>query len=82
MAGDTPRLLQREFDGMMEAGGLGALPKDGIQYEEMRRAFFGGARVVYCLLLGPGTIEDRTAIMEAILAECDDFAAGLLEGRF
>ena len=40
-------MLQEKFDEMLDSSGLSHLPKDDIQYQEMRRAFFGGAALVF-----------------------------------
>lgn len=56
--------IDQEFDKMMRAIGLGEMPKDDLQYIEMRKAFIGGAMVMFQTVLNLQTIDDDTAMQE------------------
>lgn len=53
-----------EFDKMMQAIGLGEMPKDDLQYTEMRKGFIGGAMVMFQTVLNLQTLDDDTAMAE------------------
>ena len=49
--------VNNEFDKMMEALGLGQLPKDDLQYTEMRKAFIGGSLVMFQTVAALQTVD-------------------------
>lgn len=72
----APRLLDKEFAGFMEAVGLSGA--SDIQRQEMRKAFFAGARAFWTLIEantegGDGATDQDMALMEALQAEMDAF---------
>jgi hypothetical protein len=56
--------VNNEFDKMMEALGLGELPKDDLQYIEMRKAFIGGTLVMFQTIAALQTVDQETAMQE------------------
>lgn len=56
--------VDEEFDKMMTAMGLGELPKDNVQYEEMRKAFIGGNMVMFQTVVNLQTLDEETAVRE------------------
>lgn len=56
--------IDEEFDKMMQAIGLGAMPKDDLQYIEMRKGFIGGAMVMFQAVLNLQMLDDDTAMQE------------------
>jgi hypothetical protein len=56
--------VDQEFDNMMQAIGVGALPKDDLQYTEMRKAFIGGCMVMFQTVVNLQTVDDETAMRE------------------
>jgi hypothetical protein len=56
--------VDQEFDKMMQALGVGALPKDDLQYTEMRKAFIGGCLIMFQTIVSLQTVDDETAIRE------------------
>jgi hypothetical protein len=53
-----------EFDKMMAAIGLGELPKDDVQYTEMRKGFIGGCMAMFQTVVNLQTVDDETAMRE------------------
>jgi hypothetical protein len=53
-----------EFDKMMEAIGLGEMPKDDLQYTEMRKGFIGGCMAMFQTIINLQTLDDATAMRE------------------
>jgi hypothetical protein len=56
--------VDEEFDNMIQAIGLGAMPKDDLQYIEMRKAFIGGCMVMFQTVVNLQTVDDETAMRE------------------
>lgn len=56
--------IDEEFDKMMQAIGLGEMPKDDLQYIEMRKGFIGGAMVMFQAVLNLQMLDDDTAMQE------------------
>lgn len=56
--------IDEEFDKMMKALGLGEMPKDDLQYTEMRKAFIGGCMAMFHTILTLQTLDDETAVKE------------------
>jgi hypothetical protein len=56
--------VNNEFDKMMEALGLGQLPKDDLQYIEMRKAFIGGTLVMFQTIAALQTVDQETAMQQ------------------
>jgi hypothetical protein len=56
--------VNNEFDKMMEALGLGELPKDDLQYIEMRKAFIGGTLVMFQTIAALQTVDQETAMQQ------------------
>jgi hypothetical protein len=56
--------IDEEFDKMMQAIGLGEMPKDDLQYIEMRKGFIGGAMVMFQTVLNLQMLDDDTAMQE------------------
>lgn len=56
--------IDEEFDKMMQAIGLGAMPKDDLQYIEMRKGFIGGAMAMFQTVLNLQMLDDDTAMQE------------------
>lgn len=81
---DTPRFIQREFDGFIRAIDLEAATDT--QRREMRRAFFVGARAYSNLLMthaeaGDEPTDNDMALMEALEVEMAAFCRDVREGR-
>jgi len=53
-----------EFDKMMQAIGLGEMPKDDLQYTEMRKGFIAGAMVMFQTVLNLQMLDDDAAMAE------------------
>jgi hypothetical protein len=56
--------VDEEFDKMMQVIGLGEMPKDDLQYIEMRKGFIGGAMVMFQTIVNLQTVDDDTAMRE------------------
>lgn len=56
--------VNNEFDKMMEALGLGQLPKDDLQYIEMRKAFIGGSLVMFQTVAALQTVDEEIAVQQ------------------
>jgi len=56
--------VNNEFDKMMKALGLGQLPKDDLQYIEMRKAFIGGTLVMFQTIAALQTVDQETAMQQ------------------
>jgi hypothetical protein len=56
--------VNNEFDKMMEALGLGQLPKDDLQYTEMRKAFIGGSMIMFQTVASLQTVDDEIALQQ------------------
>jgi hypothetical protein len=83
-AQERPRLLDREFAGMMTAAGADGC--DPVQRQDMRRAFFAGAAAFNHLIManadaGDEPTDNDMALMEALQAELDAFGGDLRNGR-
>jgi hypothetical protein len=60
-----------------------------VQRRELRRAFFAGCWEVLCALEGAGDAmcdgtmsdDDGVALLQAMTAECEEFAGRVLEGK-
>lgn len=69
--------VDAEFDKMMQAIGLGHLPKDDIQYKEMHKAFYGGCMVMFQTVVNLQALDDEVAVKEL-----NNIASNLMEVKF
>ncbi len=81
---DRPKLLEKQFDGFMNAVGLARVPE--IQRREMLRAFMAGARTYSTLLMEYSSAGDEVtgadmALCEALEREMEDFPKRVERGQ-
>ena len=64
------------------------LPRDcsDVQRKEMRRAFYAGAHMIFCMLTGSvsagdGVEPEDITLLKDLNAECEDFAESVKAGR-
>lgn len=85
MGKNINKKLETAFNEFIEAIGLGHVPKDSMEMVERRRAFYGGASIMYdeFTQVMP-LIEDEEVCMQFIEdlgTEIDNFVAGVEIGE-
>jgi hypothetical protein len=79
--------IREAFDAYLDR--VGEADAGLVQKRELRRAFFAGAWEVLCALEGAGDAmcdgtmsdDDGVALLQAMTAECEEFAGRVLEGK-